>query len=198
MAEPVGTERSDVRNISAVVTTGVARVLGTVVAAGALVAGCSAAAGSSDRDLAGAGGALLGDVGEQGGITSTIEGVGGARVATDRVALRGDDEVPGPGVAAASGTAEVVVIEERNEVCVEIVVVGLDQPSAAHLHRGGSGEAGDVVLALPAPSEGTGSVDACVTAAPKVIERLIDDLSGFYVNVHSVAAPDGALRGQLG
>ena len=190
-------------NIAPVVDTGLLRAIGPAVMAGALLVGCaSSTTGSGDSDLAGVGGRLLqgdgqggeaDDGGEPGG-----SGDGAVRLTSALVTLRGDDEVPGPGVDAASGTAEVVIVQDRDEVCVEIVVRDLDQPSAAHLHQGPPGEAGDVVLALPAPAEGTGSVDGCVTAAPKVLERLVSDPAGFYVNVHSLAAPDGALRGQLG
>ena len=176
--------------------TGLKRAIALVLAGSALLAGCAsstASDGSADSDLASVGGRLLeADDGGDGDLAGAV------RLSPARVTLRSVDEVPGPGVEVASGTAEVVVVEERDEVCVEIVVRDLDQPSAAHLHQGQPGEAGDVVLALPAPAEGTGSVDACVTAAPKVIERLVSDPAAFYVNVHSVAAPDGALRGQLG
>ena len=183
------------------VDTRLLRAIAAVVVAGALLAGCasSSTAGPGDSDLAGTGGRLLqgdgaDDVGD--GPDGTLGGP--VRLAGAQVVLRGGDEVPGPGVDSASGTAHVVVIAERDEVCVEISVRDLDRPSAAHLHEGLPGEAGEVVLPLPAPTEGTGSVDACVTAAPRVIERLVSDPAGYYVNVHSAAAPDGALRGQLG
>ena len=181
------------------VDTGILRAFGPAMVAGALLAGCaSSTAGSADSELAGAGGRLLQRDAADGGGDGPEGTAGGVRLTPARVTLRSVDEVPGPGVTAASGTAEVVVVEERDEVCVEISVSDLDQPSAAHLHQGPPGEAGEVVLALPAPTEGTGSVDGCVTAAPKVIERLVSDPGRYYVNVHSLAAPDGALRGQLG
>ncbi len=176
------------------------RSLGPVALAGVLLASCSAASGSSDREAAAVGGPTLddGDEAEVVGPGFDAAGVRAAGVTAGRVPLQGSDEVPGPGVPTASGWADVAVIAERNEVCVEILLRDLDQPSAAHLHEGAAGQSGEVVLALPAPTEGDGSVEACVTAAPKVIDRLLADLSAFYVNIHSVAAPEGALRGQLG
>ena len=176
------------------------RAIAAVMVAGALLSGCasSPSARSADSDLASTGGRLLRGDADGGGDGPEGTLGGPVRLAGAQVVLRIGDEVPGPGVETASGTAHVVVIAERDEVCVEISVRDLDRPSAAHLHQGPPGEAGEVVLALPAPTEGTGSVDACVTAAPAVIERLVSDPAGYYVNVHSVAAPDGALRGQLG
>ena len=177
------------------------RAITAVMVAGAALASCapSSTSGSADSDLASTGGRLLQGDDAKGGGDGPDGTVGGpVRLAGAQVVLRGGDEVPGPGVESASGTAHVVVIAERDEVCVEISVRDLDRPSAAHLHQGLPGEAGDVVLALPAPTEGTGSVDACVTAAARVIERLVRDPAGYYVNVHSESAPDGALRGQLG
>lgn len=169
------------------------RVLCPMAVAGALLGGCSSpGTGGSDGELASVDGGVLR------GVDAVATDVGSVRVAVGGVALRGSEEVPGPGVAGGSGSAQVVVMEHRGEVCVEITVRDLDQPSAAHLHEGAPGQAGDVILALPAPSHGNGSVDACVSAASDVIERLQADIAGFYVNIHTVAAPDGAIRGQLG
>ena len=36
-----------------------------------------------------------------------------------------------------------------------------------------------------------------MSAAADVIDRLTEDPGAFYVNVHSAAFPDGAVRGQL-
>ncbi len=113
------------------------------------------------------------------------------------IELSGAAEVPGPGAEEAVGSAVVALVGERDEVCVEITVQDLDQPTAAHLHEAGPGASGEVVLALSAPADGEATVDACVSADPEVLQRLGDDLSDFYVNVHSMSFPDGALRGQL-
>ena len=113
------------------------------------------------------------------------------------VPLSGDAVVPGPGDGGAAGEAAVALVEARNELCVVIAVRGLDQPTSAHLHEAGVGEAGDVVLALPAPRDGDATVDACVSAEPAVLERVRAAAERFYVIVHSTSFPDGALRGQL-
>lgn len=170
------------------------RVLG-VAALAALGASCAGpSAGPAPGIEAGAGETdLLGSTGSQ--PPRAVLAVG-----TDHelsLELTGAVEVPGPGDPDASGTAVVMLVEERGEVCVEIAVDGLDQPTAAHLHEAVAGSAGDVVLGLPSPPDGQGSVDACVSAAADVLDRLRGDPTGFYVNVHSAAFPDGALRGQL-
>ena len=113
------------------------------------------------------------------------------------IELTGSAEVPGPGAEGALGSVVVALVGERNEVCVEITVQDLDQPTAAHLHEAGPGATGEVVLALSAPADGEGSVDACVSVDPAVLARLGDNTSDFYINVHSTSFPDGALRGQL-
>lgn len=111
--------------------------------------------------------------------------------------LRGAEEVPGPGHPDANGTAAISLVEERKEVCLELAVSGLDQPTAVHLHESPVGGAGDVVLALPAPVAGDADVSACVSASGELLDQLRRHPTRFYVNVHSEAHPDGALRGQL-
>ncbi|CAA9260159.1 MAG: hypothetical protein AVDCRST_MAG20-2658 [uncultured Acidimicrobiales bacterium] len=142
---------------------------------------------------------------EGGGSTSrtgllSADGAPAGRPGQDRfgevVELTGS-EVPGPADEGAVGAAVVALVRERNEVCVEIDVRDLDQPTAAHLHEAEPGVAGDVVLALKAPTSGEASVDACVSAAPDVLHRIGDDPSRFYLDVHSSTFPEGALRGQL-
>jgi len=142
---------------------------------------------------------------EGGGATSragllSAEGAPAGRPGQGRfgevVRLHGS-EVPGPAAEGAVGAAVVALVRERNEVCVEIDVRDLDQPTAAHIHQAEPGTTGDVVLALKAPRTGEDSVDACVHAAPEVLRRLGDDPSQFYLDVHSTGFPEGALRGQL-
>ena len=113
------------------------------------------------------------------------------------IRLTGEAVVPGPGDDDAVGEAVVALVDGRNELCVEIAVRDLDQPTSAHLHEAGAGKAGDVVLALPAPRDGDATVDACVSAEPAVLERFRAAAEGFYVIVHSTSFPEGALRGQL-
>ena len=175
-----------------------ASVLGSMAVAGALAGGCSSGPAASEKgELASSDAGVLARAGGASSDRLAPDG-GPVRLAVSGVALRSSEVVPGPGVVAGSGWVEVEVREDRGEVCVEITVRSLDQPSAVHLHEGEVGETGEVVLALPAPPHGDGSVDACVSASAEVIERLQDDLDGFYVNVHTVAASDGAVRGQLG
>jgi len=109
--------------------------------------------------------------------------------------MSGTFEVPGPGDSDAFGFAVVIANSGTGEVCVRMRVFNIETATAAHIHVGDEGVAGPVVIPLPAPTNGRTS--ACVTADKALVQRIIDDPDGFYVNVHNAPFPGGALRGQL-
>lgn len=107
--------------------------------------------------------------------------------------LSGAEEVPGPGDSTATGKATVTLDEEQ--VCYTLSVTGLASATAAHIHKGAAGEAGDVVVPLQAPKDG--SAEGCAKATSDVIAGIRENPAGYYVNVHDSAHPKGAIRGQL-
>jgi hypothetical protein len=109
--------------------------------------------------------------------------------------LTGAAEVPGPGDPDGSGTAELTLNPGLGEVCFALEVTGIEPATAAHIHRGVSTEAGPVVRGLTPPT--SGSSEGCVPADRDLINEIIQNPEGFYVNVHNAPFPAGALRGQL-
>ncbi len=112
--------------------------------------------------------------------------------------LTGSTQVPGPGDPAGSGSfrSTIVLNEAAGELCYELEVADLgSEVTAAHIHRGAEGEAGEVHVALTPPLGGP--VEECVTVNATELVPLMDDPDQFYVNVHSQGHPDGAVRGQL-
>ncbi|NND12417.1 MAG: CHRD domain-containing protein, partial [Acidimicrobiia bacterium] len=66
--------------------------------------------------------------------------------------------------------------------------------TAIHIHRGFEGEDGPVVVDFDYPNLGsTGNVEA----DPEVLAEITANPAGFYVNVHTEAFPNGAIRGQI-
>ena len=116
-------------------------------------------------------------------------------VVLENIPLSGAAEVPGPGDEDGDGFANFFLSPTTGEICYDISVNGIEAASAAHIHEGGPDTAGQPVVTLQAPVEG--SVDACVEADTAVVESIEADPAGFYVNVHNAEFPDGALRGQL-
>lgn len=108
--------------------------------------------------------------------------------------LTGAAEVPGPGSSDGSGEAFVDLLG-GNVLCVALHVRGIDQPTAAHIHQAAPGVAGPIVVMLPTPifnhSFGCDSID------PTLYDQIAANPGSFYVNVHTGAFPNGALRGQL-
>jgi CHRD domain len=109
--------------------------------------------------------------------------------------LTGADEVPGPGDPDGVGAAGVVVNVNRARICYVLAVRKIAPATAAHIHRGVAGVAGDVVVPLQAPTKGY-SAD-CVTVDPALAGEIAHNPRGFYVNVHNAEFPAGAIRGQL-
>lgn len=112
--------------------------------------------------------------------------------------LSGAAEVPGPGDEDGTGIARILVDPPAARVCSAIGVANISLPAAAaHIHVGGPDVAGPVVVPLAAP-DASGSAAGCVEGVdPALIEAILADPGGYYVNVHNADFPDGAVRGQL-
>src|ERR1700704_5337582 len=65
--------------------------------------------------------------------------------------LTGAAEVPGPGDNNGSGTVQVTLNSDKNEVCYDLTLTKLDDATAAHIHEGAVGKDGPVKVGLDAP-----------------------------------------------
>jgi hypothetical protein len=112
--------------------------------------------------------------------------------------LTGANERPGPGDGDGTGAATVsiaILDATTAEVCWDLAYSGIDAPTAAHIHRGAADIAGPVVVNFGTP--GASSHTGCADVTTALASEITGDPGGFYVNVHNVAFPAGALRGQL-
>src|SRR4051812_34954926 len=87
------------------------------------------------------------------------------------------------------------------DVCWDITYNGIDgTPIAAHIHAGEVGVNGPIVVPAPGVSFsnlGPNSSTGCTDTNAAAVEDIMATSSNFYVNVHTVAFPNGAIRGQL-
>jgi hypothetical protein len=112
-------------------------------------------------------------------------------------ALVGIAEVPGPGAPNGFGVAGITLDPTLRAICYSLHVVDIAPATAAHIHEGGAGVAGGVVVRFDAPTSGDSS--GCVqNLDPELVVRIQQNPAGFYVNVHNADFPAGAIRGQLG
>jgi hypothetical protein len=117
---------------------------------------------------------------------------GGASTVDLFASMNGAKEVP-KGDPKATGTAEIKLNAATGKVCWEFALKGVKGPSAAHIHKGGPGVAGPVVVPFGTAFKRTG----CATAAKAVINAILAKPLAYYVNVHTAKYPAGAVRGQL-
>ena len=110
--------------------------------------------------------------------------------------LTGAQEVPGPGDPDGTGFAAVTVNPGQGVLCYELSVSGIAPATSAHIHEAPPGEAGDVVVTLQPPTDGSSS--GCVEVGRALAKDILKAPSDYYVNVHNADYPAGALRGQLG
>ncbi len=114
-----------------------------------------------------------------------------------RAILTGAKEVPGPGDPDGVGVARVRLNPDTDMVCYLIRVRNILLPaSASHIHRGTADVSGPVVITFDAPDE-SGRSSGCVAADSALIDEIIANPDGFYVNVHNSEFGPGAVRGQL-
>jgi hypothetical protein len=132
--------------------------------------------------------------------------------------LTGEAEVPGPGDPDGSGSAEVEVKPQQGTVCFDLSWEDIDAPTAAHIHFGPPDVAGPVVVTffmtsaapdqpptLPETITGVSGCteevtvpeDAPFDSATALLRNIKDHPGEYYVNIHNLPFPDGAIRGQL-
>jgi uncharacterized protein YceK len=113
-----------------------------------------------------------------------------ARVYT--VSMKGSNEVP-KGAPNGSATA-VITIKTSNQVCWAFTnLKNVTAPKVDHIHQGPAGAAGSIVIPLGTAYKASG----CVPASATLLSQIESKPSGFYVNIHNVAYPQGVVRGQL-
>jgi hypothetical protein len=106
--------------------------------------------------------------------------------------LTGAAEVPGPGDPDGTGVAVITIAGTTVHYMIQTQNIG--GVVAAHIHRGTADVAGPAVVTFDPNMLASGS-------APGIAQSLIDEIvanpGGFYVNVHTAEYPAGAVRGQL-
>lgn len=123
----------------------------------------------------------------------TAPALGGGRPLTAE--LSGEAEVPGPGEPDGFGLAHVTLNQGQGEVCFDISVSNISEPLAAHIHVGTADVAGGIVVNLAIDVNG---LNGCVDGVDgDTIRAIRQDPNGYYINVHNVDFPAGAVRGQL-
>jgi len=112
--------------------------------------------------------------------------------------LSSAQEVP-PCAASGFGNATVTFDSTRQNINVTITVSNLGSPiTASHIHRGGVGVAGTVVLAFtPTASFTNGTLTSTFPITSDLATEILQNPNNFYVNVHTSACGGGSARGQL-
>ena len=128
--------------------------------------------------------------------------------------LEGAQEVPAAD-PDGSGKAIVDVDVAGGQVCFDIKFGGIQTPNRAHIHEQVAGVNGPIVVTFwelrvgvepgaPASDPRNDELEAkerlsgCAAVADTaLLQRIVDNPAGFYVNVHNARFPGGALRCQL-
>jgi hypothetical protein len=113
--------------------------------------------------------------------------------------LTASQETP-PTTTSGFGNATVTFDATRANITVTITVANLGSPiNNFHIHEGAAGVAGPVVINLIGLGGVfvNGTMTVTVPVAADVALRMVQNPANFYVNVHTVAFPGGAVRGQL-
>lgn len=163
-----------------------ARLAG-IFALGLLVAACDSDSGAVVSTLGGD------TTGEEGGEGSELN----PNLETVSIALDSTSTVPPANVDGASGDGSFSVDTQTGVIAGSVTVAGTTgQPTAAHIHSGAAGVAGDVVIGLEGNDDGTvwstpegATLDAAGIA--------LFEAGELYVNVHTAANTAGELRSQL-
>jgi hypothetical protein len=119
--------------------------------------------------------------------------------------LSGQEEVP-PTNSQATGMADFIITGENAEYSVN--ASNIQGVTAGHIHSGGQGENGPIVVTLfknDSPTNEvseTGSITVDKLEGPMAGKQLTDLVTAMrngeiYVNIHTEQNPNGEIRGQI-
>jgi len=98
----------------------------------------------------------------------------------------------------ATGTAVVRLRTDAPMLCYRLHAANITLPAvAAHIHRGAANVNGPVVVPFT-PPQADGNSSGCTSSDQALMNEIIANAGGFYVNVHTKEHPAGAIRAQLG
>lgn len=144
---------------------------------------------------------VLAIVGITSGLTNSVVAQEQKFVAT----LSGQEEVP-PTNSQATGMADFTITGENAEYSVN--ASNIQGVTAGHIHSGGQGENGPIVVTLfknDSPTNEvseTGSITVDKLEGPMAGKQLTDLVTAMsngetYVNIHTEQNPNGEIRGQI-
>ena len=119
--------------------------------------------------------------------------------------LRASEEVPP--TDDGRGVVKVKLRPETGEVCFSVAFHRSGTPNRGHIHIGDAGTNGGIAIPLfelagmPADARNDalerGFLSDCVTADPTLVDTILNDPTGYYVNLHNARFPAGSMRCQL-
>jgi len=113
-----------------------------------------------------------------------------------RIFMTGEADVPA-GDPVGTGEATIRLRRGQGQICYSLEVQNITLPSVgAHIHHGGAGESGPIVVPLRQPGA-NGQSSGCATVSRALVSQILANRSDYYVNVHTTDFPGGAVRGQL-
>jgi CHRD domain len=134
------------------------------------------------------------------GLVATLALAGTAQAAetTLTATLAGVQEGESPGDPDGSGSASIVIDPAAGTACWTLSAEGINPVMQSHIHIGAEGESGDIVVPLDVDGF-EGSSEGCTEPMEDaaVLQAIVDNPAGYYVNLHTDDFPAGAIRGQL-
>lgn len=129
------------------------------------------------------------------GQTDGIKGEGGRPFHTT---LSGANEVPVAVGSDLTGTAQVTINLGQHELCWDLDYTTTQHVIAAHIHHAPAGQAAPVIFGFfNPPASATPVNSGCREGDPALLRDIFFHPENYYVNVHTIAHPGGAGRGQL-
>jgi CHRD domain len=109
-------------------------------------------------------------------------------------AMAGVEETQAADTDSYGSTA--IEVTTTNQVCFRAIAKRAGTITAGHIHRGRPGVPGPIVVTLFNGAPPT-APRTCRQTSAALASEILSNPARFYVNVHSRAFPDGAIRGQL-